>query len=151
LTLEVEDTRGHSSDSDDALVAYALSEGLVEAGGIWYRVVQHDIQTLNKLAMAGEPDVSAVTAHCFALVCHQYAVFTHGASFGRNSGPCLVGRDMVASASLQGKRIAVRGLVTSAYLGLRMFLRDFEPVLMAFDRIMESVRDGDVDAGLVIY
>jgi 1,4-dihydroxy-6-naphthoate synthase len=151
MTPEVQVTLGHSPDSDDAFMAYALSEGLVDTGGLRYRVVQHDIQTLNKLAMTGQLDVTAVSAHCFALVCHEYAAFTHGASFGRNYGPCLVTRDTVDPGSLRGKRIAVPGLLTSAYLGLRMFLRDFEPAPMAFDRIMEAVRDGEVDAGLVIH
>ena len=149
--MPIDITLGHSPDSDDAFMAYALTEGLVDTGDIRYRVVQHDIQTLNKMAMAGELDVSAVSAHCFALICHQYAVFTHGASFGRNYGPCLVVRDVVEPSALRGKRIAVPGLLTSAYLGLRMFLREFEPVPMAFDQIMEAVRDGEVDAGLVIH
>jgi 1,4-dihydroxy-6-naphthoate synthase len=151
MTVSIEVSLGHSPDSDDAFMAYALTEGLVDTGNVRYRVVQHDIQTLNKMAMAGELDVSAVSAHCFALICHEYAVFTHGASFGRNYGPCLVVRDVVEASALKGKRIAVPGLLTSAYLGLRMFLRDFEPVPMVFDRIMEAVRDREVDAGLVIH
>lgn len=151
MTMPLEITLGHSPDSDDAFMAYALTEGLLDTGDIRYRVVQHDIQTLNKMAMSGQLDVSAVSAHCFALICQQYAVFTHGASFGRNYGPCLVVRDVVEPVALRGKRIAVPGLLTSAYLGLRMFLRDFDPVPMAFDQIMEAVRDGDVDAGLVIH
>lgn len=147
----LEITLGHSPDSDDAFMAYALTEGLIDTHHIQYRVVQHDIQTLNKMAMAGDLDVSAVSAHCFALICHQYSVFTHGASFGRNYGPSLVAREAAEPTSLRGKRIAVPGLLTSAYLGLRMFLREFEPVPMAFDQIMEAVRDGEVDAGLVIH
>jgi 1,4-dihydroxy-6-naphthoate synthase len=151
MTESIEVTLGHSPDSDDAFMAYALTEGLINTGDIRYRVVQHDIQTLNAMAMAGELDVSAVSAHCFALICHQYAAFTHGASFGRNYGPCLVAREVVEPTTLRGKRIAVPGLLTSAYLGLRMYLREFDPVPMAFDRIMCAVRDGEVDAGLVIH
>ena len=149
--MTVELSLGHSPDSDDAFMAYGLTEGLIDTGDIRYRVVQHDIQTLNKMAMAGSLDISAVSAHCFALICHEYAVFTHGASFGRNYGPCLVVRDVVEPTELRGKRIAVPGLLTSAYLGLRMFLREFDAVPMAFDQIMEAVRDGEVDAGLVIH
>ena len=144
-------TLGHSPDSDDAFMAYALTEGKIETGRIAYSVVQHDIQTLNQKAMAGELDISAVSAHAFALICSRYAVFTHGASFGRNYGPCLIARTRVDAGSLVGTRIAVPGLLTSAYLGLRMFLRDFEPVPMPFDQIMTAVQDGSVSAGLVIH
>jgi len=120
-------------------MAYALTEGKIDTGRIAYSVVQHDIQTLNQKAMAGELDISAVSAHAFALICSRYSVFTHGASFGRNYGPCLIARTRVDVGSLVGTRIAVPGLLTSAYLGLRMFLRDFEPVPMQFDQIMTAV------------
>jgi 1,4-dihydroxy-6-naphthoate synthase len=110
-----------------------------------------DIETLNQRAMRGELEVTAVSIHAYAYLADSYALLPHGASMGDRYGPRLVARSPLSRADIRGKRIAVPGLMTSAYLALRLFEPVFEPVATPFDQIEDAVADGSVDLGLLIH
>ena len=141
----------HSPDSDDAFMFYALAEGLVETDGITYVHELQDIETLNQRAMRGELEVTAVSIHAYASLTDRYALLTSGASMGDRYGPRLVSRTPVTRADVRGKRIAIPGPLTSAYLALRLYEPDFVPVFTPFDQIEDAVVNGDVDLGLLIH
>ena len=145
-------TLGHSPDSDDAFMFYGLASGNVPTGGLEYEHILKDIQTLNEWAREGRLDTTAVSVHAYAYVADTYAILNHGASMGeREYGPMVVSRAPADVAALRGQRIAVPGLMTSAYLALRLCIGEFEPVVMPFDTIMEAVAAGSIDYGLLIH
>ena len=145
-------TLGHSPDSDDAFMFYGLAAGKVGDGGLAYEHVLKDIQTLNEWAREGRLDTTAISVHAYAYVADRYAILNHGASMGeREYGPMVVSKRPVTAEALRGAIIAVPGLMTSAYLGLRLCVGDFTPVVMPFDRIMEAVIGGDAQYGLLIH
>jgi 1,4-dihydroxy-6-naphthoate synthase len=141
----------HSPDSDDAFMFYALAEGLVETDGLTYVHELQDIESLNQRALRGELEVTAVSIHAYALLTDRYALLTSGASMGDRYGPRLVSRKPASRADVRGKRIAVPGPLTSAYLALRLYEPDFVPVMTPFDQIEDAVVKGDVDFGLLIH
>ena len=141
----------HSPDSDDAFMFYALAEGLVETDGVTYVHELQDIETLNQRALRGELEVSAVSIHAYASLTDRYALLTSGASMGDRYGPRLVSRTPAMRADVRGRRIAIPGPLTSAYLALRLYEPDFIPVFTPFDRIEDAVVNGEVDFGLLIH
>jgi 1,4-dihydroxy-6-naphthoate synthase len=141
----------HSPDSDDAFMFYALASGKIDTEGLTYVHQLQDIETLNQRAMRGELEVTAVSIHAYAYLADSYALLPHGASMGDRYGPRLVARSPFSRADIRGKRIAVPGLMTSAYLALRLFEPVFEPVVTPFDQIEDAVADGSVDLGLLIH
>jgi 1,4-dihydroxy-6-naphthoate synthase len=141
----------HSPDSDDAFMFYALADGRIDTEGINYVHELQDIETLNARAMRGELDVTAVSIHAYAYLSDTYALLPHGASMGDGYGPKLVALRWMTPLSVAGKRIAVPGLMTSAYLALRLFQPDFVPVVVPFDQIEEAVVHDEADAGLLIH
>ena len=141
----------HSPDSDDAFMFYALADGQIETEGINYVHELQDIETLNGRAMRGELDVTAVSIHAYAYLSDRYALLPHGASMGDGYGPMLVSRTPMSRDDVRGKRIAVPGLMTSAYLALRLYQPDFVPVVVPFDQIDQKVIAGEIDAGLLIH
>jgi len=141
----------HSPDSDDAFMFYALASGKIDTEGLTYVHELQDIETLNQRAMRGELEVTAVSIHAYAYLSDLYALLPHGASMGDRYGPRLVGRQPFARADIRGKRIAIPGMLTSAYLALRLFEPNFEPVVTPFDQIEDAVVDGQVDLGLLIH
>ena len=141
----------HSPDSDDAFMFYALAEGKVDSEDVEYVHQLQDIETLNQRALRGELEVTAVSIHAYAYLADRYALFPHGASMGDRYGPKLVSRSPMKRRGIRGHRIAVPGPLTSAYLALRLYEPEFEPVFMPFDQIDSSVLRGDVDAGLLIH
>jgi 1,4-dihydroxy-6-naphthoate synthase len=141
----------HSPDSDDAFMFYALADGQIDTDGISYVHELQDIETLNGRALRGELDVTAVSIHAYAYLSERYALLPHGASMGDGYGPMLVAKMPMTREQVAGKRIAVPGLMTSAYLALRLYQPDFEPVVTPFDKIDNAVQRGDVDAGLLIH
>src|SRR5712671_678046 len=110
----------HSPDSDDAFMFYALAEGKIDTGEIRYVHELQDIETLNQRALRAELEVTAVSIHAYAYLSERYALLPSGASMGDRYGPRLVARQAMTIAETRGKRIAVPGLLTSAYLGLRL-------------------------------
>ncbi|HLA14043.1 MAG TPA: MqnA/MqnD/SBP family protein [Gemmatimonadaceae bacterium] len=141
----------HSPDSDDAFMFYALAEGKIDTQGISYVHELQDIETLNARAMRGELDVTAVSIHAYAYLSDTYALLPHGASMGDGYGPKLVALRSMTRLSIAGKRIAVPGLLTSAYLALKLFQPDFVPVVVPFDQIEAAVIHDEADAGLLIH
>ena len=142
---------GHSPDSDDAFMFYALAEGLVDTGDLTYTHELQDIETLNRRALNGELEVTAVSIHAYAYLADRYALLPSGSSMGDGYGPRLVARHPGSLQDAAGKRIAVPGLLTTAYLALRLAVPGFEPVVMPFDQIEDAVRSGEVEYGLLIH
>ena len=138
----------HSPDADDAFMFYGLAKGKMDTEGIEYEHVLKDIQTLNDWAREGRMEVTAISAHAYAYVKDKYDVLTHGGSIGRNYGPMVVAAEAMTIDQLKGRKIAVPGKLTSAYLALRLCLPNFVEVVMDFDRIMDAVVKGSVEAGL---
>ena len=118
----------HSPDSDDAFMFYALAAGKIDTEGLTYVHELQDIESLNQRAMRGELEVTAVSIHAYAYLSDQYALLPHGASMGDRYGPRLVAREPATRADVKGKRIAIPGPLTSAYLALQMYEPDFTPV-----------------------
>jgi 1,4-dihydroxy-6-naphthoate synthase len=141
----------HSPDSDDAFMFYALASGKIDTEGLTYIHELQDIETLNQRALRHELEVTAVSIHAYAYLADSYALLPHGASMGDRYGPRLVARSAMTKADIRGKRIAVPGMMTSAYLALRLFEPTFEPVVTPFDLIEDAVVDGSVDLGLLIH
>lgn len=141
----------HSPDSDDAFMFYALAEGKIDTEGLTYVHELQDIETLNQRARRGELEVTAVSIHAYAYISEQYALLPHGASMGDKYGPRLVSRQSAMRSDVKGKRIAIPGPLTSAYLALQMYEPDFEAVFTPFDQIEAAVLSGAVDMGLLIH
>lgn len=140
---------GHSPDPDDAFMFYGIACGGVDCGPLALEHVLADIQTLNEWAHEGRLEVTALSLHAYAHVADKYVLLPNGASIGDKYGPIVVARS--PELDLRGRRIAVPGLMTTAYLVLQMYLETFEPLVLPFDRIMDAVRAGEADAGLVIH
>ena len=130
---------------------YALADGQIDTQGLSYVHELQDIETLNGRALRGELDVTAVSIHAYAYLSDRYALLPHGASMGDGYGPMLVAKTPMTREDIAGKRIAVPGMMTSAYLALRLFQPDFVPVVVPFDQIDKTVIAGAVDAGLLIH
>jgi len=141
----------HSPDSDDAFMFYALARDLIDTGGLRFVHELQDIQSLNERAMRGELEISAVSIHAYAYITDRYLLLPHGASMGERYGPRLVAREPMSDAELRGARIAVPGLLTSAYLALKLWEPSADTVVAPFDEIEALVSRGDVDAGLIIH
>ena len=141
----------HSPDSDDAFMFYALAEGKIDTGDLRYVHELQDIETLNQRALRAELEVTAVSIHAYAYLAERYALLPHGASMGDQYGPRLVAREPMTRASVRGKRVAIPGPLTSAFLALRLYEPDFIPVPTPFDVIEDAVERGDVDLGLLIH
>ena len=141
----------HSPDSDDAFMFYALADGKIDTEGISYVHELQDIETLNGRAMRGELDVTAVSIHAYAYLSDTYALLPHGASMGDGYGPKLVSLRPMTRLAVAGQRIAVPGLMTSAYLALKLFQPDFVPVVVPFDEIQSALIHDEADAGLLIH
>ena len=141
----------HSPDSDDAFMFYALAAGKIDTNGITYEHELQDIETLNRRALRGELEVTAVSIHAYAYLADRYALLPHGSSMGDGYGPRLVAREPRSRESLAGARIAIPGTLTTAYLALKLWQPDFVSVPTPFDEIEDVVERGDVDAGLLIH
>ena len=140
----------HSPDSDDAFMFYGLATGKVPTGDLELVHVLSDIETLNRAAFEGKYEISAVSFHAYAHLTDKYILLPHGASMGDNYGPMVVVRKD-GPTSLDGVTVAIPGTLTTAFLALRLYKPDVKYVAMPFDEILEAVRDGKVEAGLLIH
>jgi 1,4-dihydroxy-6-naphthoate synthase len=143
-------TVAHSPDSDDAFMFYGLASGHVDTGDLEVGHVLSDIETLNRAAFDGTYEVTAISFHAYAYLHQRYILLPHGASMGENYGPIVVAREDGPS-SLDGVRVAVPGLLTSAFLALKLYNPALDTVVMPFDEIQDAVRRGEVAAGLLIH
>jgi 1,4-dihydroxy-6-naphthoate synthase len=166
-------TLGHSPDPDDAFMFYAMAENKIDLRGYRFEHRLEDIQTLNERALQGELHISAISIHAYAHVASKYALLPCGASMGDGYGPIIIGRrrngetakrrnqgaavssppttDEAARESLAGKKIAVPGKMTSAFLALQLFIGEFDYVVVPFDQIFDAVGSGRADLGLIIH
>ena len=142
---------GHSPDSDDAFMFYALANGLIPTDGFEIVQVAEDIESLNKRAVNGELEVTAISVHAYAYVANHYALMPCGASIGDKYGPLVVSKEPMQREDLAGKKIAIPGEMTTAYLTLRLCQPDFDPEVVQFDQILPYVQEGNADAGLIIH
>ena len=143
---------GHSPDADDAFMFYAFATGKVKIEGFEIDQVMDDIESLNRRAMQGDLEVTAISAAAYPQVVDKYRIMACGASVGRRYGPIVISRTRLEAGGLGGKRVAIPGEYTTAYLLLRIYVdQPFVPVFLPFDEVVEAVRSGDVDAGLVIH
>lgn len=143
---------GHSADPDDAFMAWGLVSGRVDARGFEFEFVPEDIQVLNEWALDGKLEVTALSLATYPLVQDNYALLPHGASIGSGYGPIVVSRRPLSLSELRGVEIAVPGRLTTAFLVLGMALgRDFAHRALPFDRIIDEVKSGAVEAGLLIH
>ena len=143
---------GHSPDPDDAFMFYALAEELIPTDGFRFEHVLRDIETLNTWAREGRLEVTALSVHAYAYLSDRYRLLPHGASMGERYGPIVVAREPIDPAELPRRRVAVPGALTSAFLQLQLAVgRIDEPVIVPFDRVLDVVEAGEVDAGLVIH
>ncbi len=159
-------TLGHSPDPDDAFMFYAMAAEKIDLRGHRFQHILQDIQTLNERATRGELHISAVSIHAYSYVMDKYALLPCGASMGDGYGPVVIagspaelpdgvrrGDQTAILAWLRGKKIAVPGKLTSAYLSLQIYCGEqgFDSVVVPFDEIFEAVRGGHADAGLIIH
>jgi len=142
---------GHSPDPDDAFMFWALAEDRVETRGFEFEHVLRDIQTLNEWALEGRLEVTAISLHAYPFVQERYALLPHGASMGSGYGPIVVSREPMTKDELREVEIAVPGKMTTAFLVLRMALGDFRYRVVPFDQILDAVKSGDFNAGLLIH
>src|SRR5436309_16047952 len=140
-------TLGHSPDPDDAFMFYGLAKNLIPTHGYKFQHILQDIQTLNERATRGELDISAISIHAYAYVSHQYALLPSGASMGDGYGPMLVARRKFSKEEIAQKKIAVPGLMTSAFLALQLWLgkpaKELDFVVVPFDESFAAVRGGN--------
>lgn len=143
----------HSPDPDDAFMFYGLSKGAVDPGPYRFEHILEDIQTLNERALRGEYEVTAISIHAYPYVAQRYALMNCGSSMGDGYGPMVVACTPLSVEDLVGKRIAIPGKMTTAFLALQLLLgKDrFTPQVVMFDQIPDAVATGKVDAGLVIH
>lgn len=140
---------GHSPDADDAFMFHGIASGKVSSETIDFEHVVEDIQSLNRRALAGELEVTAISAHAYLGVQDRYRILSCGASMGKGYGPVVVSEKKLPD--LRGKTVAVPGELTTAYLLLRIYADGFVPVEVPFDRIIDEVLEGKADAGLLIH
>ncbi len=150
-SLPTEIVCAHSPDSDDAYMFYGLATKKIRSRAVAFRHVLEDIETLNRKAMNGTYELTAISYHAYPYVCDKYMLMASGSSVGDGYGPMLVSQKALAPEELKGKRIAIPGTMTTAYLALRLFEPDFEPVITPFDRILEAIEEQSAEAGLVIH
>jgi 1,4-dihydroxy-6-naphthoate synthase len=143
-------TVAHSPDSDDAFMHYGLASGKVPTDGIEFDHLLADIETLNRAAFEGTYEVSAISFHAYAHLTDKYLLLPHGSSMGDDYGPVVVAR-AGGPSSTKGTTVAVPGVLTTAFLALRLYDPQVETVVMPFDRIQDAVREGKVAAGLLIH
>jgi 1,4-dihydroxy-6-naphthoate synthase len=142
---------GHSPDPDDAFMFWALAAERIDTRGFEFEHVLKDIQTLNEWALEGKLETTAISLHAYPYVQERYAVLPHGASMGSGYGPVVVTREPLTREQLQSVEIAVPGRMTTAFLVLRLFLGDFSFREVPFDQIIDEVKSGKTDAGLLIH
>jgi 1,4-dihydroxy-6-naphthoate synthase len=148
---------GHSPDADDAFMFFALAKRRITIGDYQIDHVMEDIESLNRRARTGELPVTAISAAVYPEVAVKYRIMSCGSSVGRNYGPLLLAKSPMTVADLAGRRVAIPGTFTTAYMLLRLYAGStagqdrFEPVAVDFDKIMPAIESGDVDAGVIIH
>src|SRR5260370_41643872 len=141
----------HSPDSDDAFMFYGLATSKVGGPGLKFSHTLCDIETLNRRAMEGVYDVSAISFHAYPYIQENYALMLCGGSVGDGYGPMIVASRPFSVREIKHKKIAVPGTLTTAYLALKLFAPSIETEVVPFDQIIPQVVEGKYDAGLIIH
>jgi 1,4-dihydroxy-6-naphthoate synthase len=141
----------HSPDSDDAFMFYGLATRKIRSKFLTVRHVLEDIESLNRKAMDGTYELTAISYHAYPYVADKYVLMASGSSVGDGYGPMVISSRPMPVEELKGKKIAIPGKMTTAYLTMKLFEPDFEPVIVPFDKITDAVQEHTVDAGLVIH
>ena len=141
----------HSPDSDDAFMFYGLATKKVRSPKVSFRHVLEDIETLNRKAVEGQYDLTAISYHAYPYVADKYVLMASGSSIGDGYGPLIISSRPMEPDDLKGKRIAIPGKLTTAYLASKLYQPDFEAVVTPVDKITDAVRERSVDAGLIIH
>jgi 1,4-dihydroxy-6-naphthoate synthase len=141
----------HSPDSDDAFMFYGLASGHVPSEGLEIEHVLSDIETLNRRALEGQHEITAISFHAYPYVAARYRLMPCGGSIGDGYGPLIVAREPLAPEAVAGKVVAVPGTLTTAYLALKLFAPDVQTRVVAFDRVFDEVQAGRADLALVIH
>src|SRR6266704_4882954 len=141
----------HSPDSDDAFMFYGLATKKIRSTKVNFRHVLEDIESLNRNAMKGKYELTAISYHAYPYVADKYVLMASGSSIGDGYGPMVIATRPMEPEELKGKRIAIPGMLTTAYLACKLYQPDFEPVPTRFDKITDAVRERSVDAGLIIH
>jgi 1,4-dihydroxy-6-naphthoate synthase len=144
-------TVGHSPDPDDAFMFYALAHDKLDTGDLTFRHELQDIETLNRRALRGELEVTAVSIHAYAYLQDKYALLPSGCSMGDRYGPMVVSSKPLKIDDLKRTKIAVPGTMTTAFLALKLLAGEFPYEVVPFDRIIDAVASGQYDAGLIIH
>jgi 1,4-dihydroxy-6-naphthoate synthase len=144
-------TVAHSPDSDDAFMFYGLATNKVRVPGLRFTHTLCDIETLNRKAMDGVYDVTAISFHAYPYIQENYALLPSGGSVGDGYGPMIVASRAYSQSEIKRKRIAVPGTLTTAYLALRLFAPGIETEVVPFDQIIPQVLEGKYEAGLIIH
>ena len=141
----------HSPDSDDAFMFYGLATRKIRSKIVAVRHVLEDIESLNRKAAEGVYDLTAISYHAYPYVADKYVLMASGSSIGDGYGPMVISTRPMPASDIKGKKIAIPGKMTTAYLTLKLYEPDFEPVVVPFDKIPDAVQEHSVDAGLVIH
>lgn len=141
----------HSPDSDDAFMFYALANDKVDTEGLTFTHQLTDIETLNREAMKGTYELTAISYHAYAYVHDKYAILNVGSSIGDKYGPVLIAKKPMTKDELKNVTIAVPGEMTSAYLALKIWEPELKTRTVPFDEIMPRVAAGEFEAGLIIH
>ena len=142
---------GHSPDPDDAFMFHALTTGVLDTQGRKYVHELYEIEQLNRYALEGKFEVSAVSIHSYPTIADRYQLMNCGASMGEGYGPILVSRTELSPDEAKTRTIAIPGLGTSAYLALRIAWGDVDVHVLPFDQIIPAVVRGEYDLGLIIH
>jgi 1,4-dihydroxy-6-naphthoate synthase len=151
ISAPLEITCAHSPDSDDAFMFYGLATKKLRSRLLTFRHVLEDIESLNQKATQGVYELTAISYHAYPYVADKYVLMSSGSSVGDGYGPMVVSSRHMAPDDLKGKKIAVPGTMTTAFLALKLFQPDFEHVVIPFDEILDAVKEHAVDGGLVIH
>jgi 1,4-dihydroxy-6-naphthoate synthase len=144
-------TAAHSPDSDDAFMFYGLATKKIRSATVTFRHILEDIESLNRKAVEGQYDLTAISYHAYPYVADKYVLMASGSSIGDGYGPMLIALRPMEPEEIRGKRIAIPGKLTSAYLTLKLYEPDFEAVVTPFDKILDAVSERSVDLGLIIH
>jgi 1,4-dihydroxy-6-naphthoate synthase len=151
VALPKEIVSAHSPDSDDAFMFYGLATKKVRSTKVIFRHILEDIESLNRNAMEGKYELTAISYHAYPYVADKYVLMASGSSIGDGYGPMLVSTRPMELEDVKGKKVAIPGTLTSAYLTMKLIEPDFIPVIVPFDKILDAVREKSADAGLIIH
>src|SRR5947209_3167317 len=141
----------HSPDSDDAFMFYGLATNKVRMPGLKFSHTLCDIETLNRMALKGHYDVTAISFHAYPYIQDKYALLTSGGSVGEGYGPMIVASKALTPEQVTRRTIAIPGTMTTAYLTLKLFEPHVETEVVPFDQIIPQVQAGKFEAGLIIH